>query len=157
MSADSLGANDLLFPDHQLQLQEEQHHVLRQEQQKQQLIVKRETPTPTGDSDLLQQVMDEIKVEATSVDVNDWAMPDQSAVVPSDGQHENGLKTILADYSDLVFSEGPRQLDPIASEDNNSSVGSPPDNNVANMDTTQNLIDEMEDFLSYHESKDDVK
>ncbi len=145
----SLGSSDLLFPDDLFNVPLDLH-----EQQQQQNGLKTSTSslafTGLGEEggeqqqqepDLLQKVIEEIKMAPMEIKVESTATP------ASLDDNDTEMKSILADYNDLLFEEPPA-LSPSAA----SSAGGSSSSSMGEEDDTQNLIDEMEEFLSSHET-----
>ena len=139
-----LASSDMmLFPDELFNVPLLDQQQQQQQQQKQ-----------TGDGneqDLLQKVIEEIKMapmEVVKEQNNSTATYHQE--LQALNSEDTEMKSILADYNDLLFEDAPQLTGEVASVASPSAAST-----ASSVDDTQSLIEEMEEFLNQHEVKEE--
>ncbi len=147
-----LGSSDLLFPDElfNVPIPNNGSSSGKSEQEDLQDALKKEEENSGNDiakEDLLQQVMDEIKMAPMDIEMDVDLTTNKEQQQSSE---DSTMKSIMADYDDLVFEEPPQfkqALSPSASSSSSlSNFGGEEE------DDTMALIGEMEEFLCGHEA-----
>lgn len=152
-----LGSSDLLFPDELFNVPISSNSKYDDEQavelqdalkKEEEALLSSKDEEDAASQDLLQQVIDEIKMAPMDIDIG----MDTDISKEEDSQNtDSEMKSIMADYNDLVFEE-PAQFQEAALSPSSSSASS----NFEEEDDTMTLIGEMEEFLSGHEAENSM-